>query len=560
MPEPRPRTPGRRSKRSPAGRAARTAALLLAFHLAQRSAGGAPPQAVPDDAVLESSGAVVGRITLRLGNVFDPSDPAEDNPVFRAANFVHIKTRESVIRRNLLFREGDRYSRRVLEESERLLRGLGTLYDARIRPVRYEGGAVDVEVTTRDVWTLRPGLNFGRGGGVNRVRIGIEETNLLGRGKSVAVHRTRDVDRISETYAYTDPAVLGSRSRFALRYSDNSDGEGRAALLERPFYALDTRWAAGLSFDREDRVESLYDLGHVVDRFRHENLGVSGWAGFSRGLVGGRANRWTAGFTYDEQTFGSVPGTTPPGSAPSDRTLSYPWIAVDSVQDRFITVRDLDKIQRTEDLNLAQEVHASLGWAAPAFGSDRGRVLFSGSYEVGLSPRAGQMLFVTTAISGRRAGSGFESVVAEAGTRFFVRDLGRHLFYASLDVAAAHHLDGERQILLGGDNGLRGYPLRYQDGDRRFLLTVEQRFYSDWHVLELFRVGAALFFDVGSAWFAGSGDPSSLGALRDVGCGLRLASSRSARAAMTHVDVAFPLDGDRTIRRIQFLVSTHETF
>ncbi len=39
----------------------------------------------------------------------------------------------------------------------------------------------------------------------------------------------------------------------------------------------------------------------------------------------------------------------------------------------------------------------------------------------------------------------------------------------------AMHLDPEEQLLLGGDSGLRGYPLRYQAGKARALAVIEQR-------------------------------------------------------------------------------------
>ncbi|MBZ5640395.1 MAG: hypothetical protein LAO51_16765 [Acidobacteriia bacterium] len=537
------------------------AALVLVAVLAVGEAKGASePERLPDDATLEASGAVIGTIRCRIGDVFDPSQPGEDNPIFRAANFVHIRTKESVIRNRLLFKEGDRYSRRLLEESERLLRDFGFLYDARIRPVGYRDGRVDVEVATRDVWTLKGGVSFGRGGGTNRTSVGLQDSNFLGYGKDLSLQHTQDVDRTTRTFTYTDPAVLGSRARLSLGYGHNSDGREEAAAVERPFFSLDARWAAGISYDQDSRVDPLYEMGHAVSRFRHNVDYASAYAGFSRGLEEGRARRFSAGFTFDRHTFGIAPGEPIPALFPVDRTLAYPWLALDSVQDGFITVRDLDRIQRTEDLNLAREGHALVGWAAPAFGSDRGRGIFEASGQIGLGPRPGRMILMSGDLSGRRASGGFEDVLAGWGLRFFQRDLGRHLFCVSLRADAAHRLDRDTQLLLGGDNGLRGYPLRYQDGDRRVLLTVEQRFYTSWHVLKLFYVGGAVFLDAGRAWFAGAPDRRDLGVLKDAGFGLRIQSSRSAKAAMAHLDVAFPVDGDPTIRRVQFLVSTHETF
>jgi hypothetical protein len=51
--------------------------------------------------------------------------------------------------------------------------------------------------------------------------------------------------------------------------------------------------------------------------------------------------------------------------------------------------------------------------------------------------------------------------------------------------------------------GLRGYPLRYESGTSRGLLTVEQRFYTDWYPFRLVRFGAAIFGDVGRTWGVG---------------------------------------------------------
>jgi hypothetical protein len=45
-----------------------------------------------------------------------------------------------------------------------------------------------------------------------------------------------------------------------------------------------------------------------------------------------------------------------------------------------------------------------------------------------------------------------------------------------------------------------------------------------------------------------------------VGLGLRLGNSRSALGNVLHVDVAFPLDGDKSISQLQFLVETQRSF
>ncbi len=48
--------------------------------------------------------------------------------------------------------------------------------------------------------------------------------------------------------------------------------------------------------------------------------------------------------------------------------------------------------------------------------------------------------------------------------------------------------------------------------------------------------------------------------LKDAGVGLRLGSSRSAQGAIVHLDLAVPLNRGRSIKGVQYLVTTSETF
>jgi hemolysin activation/secretion protein len=122
-------------------------------------------------------------------------------------------------------------------------------------------------------------------------------------------------------------------------------------------------------------------------------------------------------------------------------------------------------------------------------------------------------------------------------------------------------LDLENQILLGGDNGLRGYPLRYQDGTSRALLSFEERYFSNWYPFRLFRVGAAVFFDMGRTWGRAQLGQPSLGMLKDAGFGLRFGNARTGLGNVIHVDLAFPFDsGPTNIRKVQFLVQTEQEF
>ncbi len=115
--------------------------LLLPSLLLARARGGAARcrqgphrttgrRACLPDAELEAAGAVIGEIHVIVGDIFDPSIPAEDKWLYRTANKLHINTRQPVIRNQLLFKTGEPYVQRVVQETERILRANDYLYDA----------------------------------------------------------------------------------------------------------------------------------------------------------------------------------------------------------------------------------------------------------------------------------------------------------------------------------------------------------------------------------------------------------------------------------------------
>lgn len=512
-------------------------------------------------------GKRIGTVHIVTENVFDLSRKGENRRLFRLANRLHRRTRTDVISRLLLFQPGDVYSAETVRETERLLRSNRYLYDVEIRTLAEDERKIDLEVVTRDVWTLQAGLNFNRSGGTNSTTFDIEDENFLGSGKDVEVARQSDVDRTQDIARYRDPSLFGTRALLDLTLAEASDGDTRSLVLDRPFYALDTRWAAGATVLHNVQTDPLYDAGDVTDRFSQRRDFLEVYGGLSPGLADGITDRFRLGFTYDRNVFSAVPGYAPPNLATADRTLSYPWVGFEMVQDGFITLHNFDRIHRTEDLNLGADVTARLGWSSPLFGADRTRLVLVSTASDGWAFGPNQIFLASGGLSGRLREGRIENGDVNGAFRYYHRDFQNGFLVVRFAADLAENLDVENQLLLGGDNGLRGYPLRYQLGDRRFLGTVEQRFYRDREYFHLVHLGAAVFFDAGRAWFVEPPPPGVLLAgaprqmLKDVGAGLRLGSSRSAQGAVVHLDVAMPLDrGQTNIRAVQFLVTTSETF
>lgn len=519
-----------------------------------------PVPGIPTDDELEAGGAVIGEILIDNQNIFNLEDVQDDTRLFRLADRLHARTRKKVIRRQLLFKSGERYSRRVLDESERILRADGYFYDAWIRPVRYHDGTVDVEVTTRDVWTLNPGFNYGRSGGTNSTGAQLEDTNFLGSGATLKLAHSTNVDRTESQLQVTDQHAFGGWTSYNVNYADLSDGRLRELTLLHPFYALDTRWAAGVSGLNDLYTDSLYDRGVIIDQFQdlHQGAQISG--GWSAGLQNGWVRRWSTGVTYDEHRFAPVSTWTGVTAIPADRRFLYPWVEFDLVQDDYMKLWNHDEIARTEDFYIGTSVTARAGWADSAAGSSQSAFIFQSTASRGFRSGGISTLLLAGDFSGRINNGILYNGLMDASVRYYVEQSKNWLFFTTITGSKGWRLDLDDQILLGGDNGLRGYPLRYQDGTSRALFTVEQRYFTDWYPFRLFRVGAAIFFDAGRTWGSAPLAAPGLGLLKDAGFGLRFGNSRSGLGNVVHVDVAFPFNGDASISKVQFLVQTEKSF
>ena len=531
---------------------------IAAFFLSLSPAASA---ACPDLAALEADGYRVGEIYIRELPIFDAEPDGSLPATYRLANELHVDTRDSVIESQLLFREGDLVSERLFEETERILRDRRYLREPSIRAIRCQDDVADVEVTVREVWTTNPGISFERSGGTNAAGIKLQELNLLGLGKQLTFELSKGVDRSFYSLHWRDPGVRGSRwiTDVALRRAD--DGHGWSVLAERPFYALDSRWSAVVAAQQDESIESVYRLGERVAAYRRRAKFTELRYGRSGGLVDGWSRRASLGFRREHAEFDSASDEARPDVMPDDRRLDYPFLRFETVQDDFETTRNRDQIARTEDQEFGSRYVLEAGWSTPALGADRDSLLLHAAASRGWRLGLDNSMFADAALTTRVEGGAAVDGLLSGGWRYYRPTGPRGVFFAGASGAIGHDLDADHELTIGGDTGLRGYPLRYQAGSATALVTIEQRFFSKFSLWQLADVGAAVFFDMGRAWGdPGLGPAENLGLLKDVGFGLRLGTSRSALGNVIHIDVAFPLDGERSIDDVQLLVQTKRSF
>jgi hypothetical protein len=506
-------------------------------------------------APFEAAGAAVDRVEVRVYDVFDTSDPNENHWLGRAANFVHLTTRPRVVREALLFEEGDAVDAAVIRETERLLRNLPYIRDARITPRQEEDGTLTALVVVHDAWSLNLGAKLNSVGGQTAWRIRVHELNLFGFGKQILISHEQDFERITDEFGYADPQLFGTRWTFEGSYANLSDGESYEAVVERPFFELSTPWSVGFDGARMRYNQKLYDNDQTVYEFPSMDDHVSL---YWKKLVSYRERTaWRAGveFAVKQNSYGPL-YTRRPGRIPepdlSDRRFRGILLSLEVDQDRFRTYENILAVSRTEDHNLGWKAQMRLGYFSEKLGSYEDAWHFDWELTKGFLPHDETLVLLKSEAHGRKVNTGFQDVFFHGELTLYNQSFASQTLAADLDVVWGGHLDPESVVYLGGSDGLRGYPNHFRIGDRRWMVSVEDRFLTDWNLWGLVQAGFVVYADAGAIRWYHTGNWSRIYA--DVGGGLRFGNLKSAFGRVLLLTLAFPLVKEPGIDDFQVVV------
>ncbi len=536
--------------------------MLLAGALSLAPLAARPPRTARPWSELEAGKATISRIDVEVTDVFDLKKPDEDIWLGRLANRLHASTREAVIRRTLLFAEGDRVRSRRIYETERLLRALPFLKDARIDPVVEPGGAIVARVRVRDAWTTQVSAGFSSVGGQKSMNLGVDEMNLLGQGKSLGVDVAKDHERTAWGITYMDPQVLGSRWRLMLQNRYLSDGSARAFTLERPFFALDTPWSTSVSMAQKRTSIYLYDQGvqafqapFVQDQVR--------WVG--EGAFHLTEDRvWRAGLLLDRQDthYGDITESGTGGSlrAPTlvNRRLRGVGLTLSTQEDAFDTFQDLQGMDTPEDYNMAWIGRLEAGAYLRGLGSTVAAPFFRIQVSSGWSSAPENLSLFTMAVSGRLPRTGLENGQFNASMVQYLKLTPHQVLAGLVAVDVGRRLDPENWYYLGGDQGMRGYPNFLHPGDARWLVSCDYRLLTEQRWWGIVRLGFNAFVDAGGVRQLDGQGWSKV--YSDVGVGLRLGNLKSSLGRVILFSVAMPLNREPYQSRVQFTIGNTMRF
>jgi hypothetical protein len=473
-----------------------------------------------------------------------------------------MTTREAVIRRALTFRVGERVEARRIHETERELRSFRFLKDARIDPEVRPDGSVAAVVWVRDAWTLKASIGYSRVGGQPSWSFGLRDHNLLGFGKDLGIRHDQEVDQSGTTFLYQDRQFLGSHWTMATSYQGRSDGWGRGLKLGRPFFSMDTPWAVALSASSRESLLRIYDRQNLVYTAPEIQAKGSLGAAWLARLEGGTALRLGLRIQAEDQRYGSLASPVAPASLPppdlSPRRLRGAAFTWEWLEDGFRAFRDLQGMDTPEDYNLGWSGRGSAGLFTRAWGGSGTGPFLGFDLAKGWAPATQGLVLLQAGASGRRLDGRFENGLGSLNLTAYGWSLPRQVLAANLALEGAVRPDPENLLYLGGLEGLRGYPNFMHPGNRRWMVSLEDRILTEWRWLGMLRAGFVVYADAGAIRrLDGSGwtRPYS-----DLGAGLRFGDLKSSLGRVVLLTVAVPLAREAGQDRYQVLVGNTVRF
>lgn len=510
----------------------------------------------------EPDGKTIERVEIVPLEVFEPRDDPFPRLAFpRVLNALHATSQPSVIRRELLVREGEPYRQVLVDETLRNLRRLQQLSVVLAFATRGSApGRVAVVVITKDVWSLRLAWNIElTAGGVELFESQPAEWNFLGTHQTLQGHFVYQPLSYTFGLGYEAPRLGTSRIATVVsadvivnRASGAAEGSQGSVVAGQPLYSGLVDWAWDASVAWQDAILRRYSNAQLFQYVATTGRSVPSEYRARQYVTTYELTRSFGWETKHDLTMGAgidrseyivdFPGADPrtvadfvANNVPVSDTRVGPFVQYHTYTKRFVRVIDFDTLAMQEDYALGQDAVVRVYPSFRALGATRDVLGLYGAVQYTVAVRDG--LFRASFASRTEPEVHRIADAAIQPTAHFVSPtiagLGRVVLDATMIYRWRNSLN--TTTLLGGSDRLRGYPTNFFFGPNVAAYNVELRS----RPVEVFtcQLAGVLFFDAGDAYR----DRGDFAIYQSVGAGVRALLPWLDRVVF-RADIGFPIE------------------
>ncbi len=423
------------------------------------------------------------------------------NNLYKAGNSLHIKSRDIAIRNLLLIKKNDTFDSLLVKESERLIRSQKYVQEVSIYTVitGINSDSVDVRIRVLDLWSIIPDFSISP----SRVSFGLDERNFLGLGHGFKNSFTWNHSNGNNVFNsnYYIPNIYNTYLNSTLHYGmDENRNYIKSINVDRPFYSSFAKWAGGLYFDQQQRIDTIHQNEPFFTAENYTFNTQDYWCGSSHQIFKGnsekeRTTNLIFSLRYLRIRFIKKPeniNDTLHFYSNEDFYLAGIGISARKyVQDKYIfnygLIEDVP-IGKVYGLTGGYQVRNSTGryYLGARFSNGN---YFDWGY-LSLNLEYGTFLHL----------SRFEQSVFVAGVNYFTDlfEIGKWKFrqFIKPRLTLGFNRLQTDNLTINNDNGIAGFKSTILSGSKKIVVTFQTQSYAPWNLIG-FRFGPYLVCSLG---------------------------------------------------------------
>jgi hypothetical protein len=470
---------------------------------------------------LQYSGKRIRNIEIQRLDVFGSNiyNPLISNPnkIENILNKTHLNTNEFIIRKNLLFSEGDTISPLRLSDNERILRTLPFINDSRIVVIPVSDDEADIVVITRDVYSLGASIDYSS---LRKGTVSIFEKNLLGLGHEFRLDMPFDAnlpDSPGFGLSYKVDNISKSFINMNIFYFNGLGRKNYGFSLDRKLISYTTKYGGGISISEMFTTEDLGTLP-VPEPLKY-NL-QDYWLSRSFLLNKEKVTRLIFGARYTNNNVFDHPFILPDSYFNLQQYKMFLGSAAISIQ-KYYKTNLIYGYGRTEDIPYGGLLNLTIGREINEF---KYRFYTGINLSAGQSIKSIGYLYFSTGFSTFLHDGITEQGLLQLRTNFFsnLLYLGSYRIrnFIKVDYTRGFDRYSDEYITFRHENGFSGFSNDTIKGTQRLTVSLESVFFSPKYFYG-FRFAFFAFADLG--YLSGTNEMVSVGGvLSGVGLGLRI--------------------------------------